>query len=273
MPRPERWPLSQIPDESPAPQAATRGRLSFQDSPGRGSHFCHLLSLSLEKKTTCGFHQLPAPAPPHLPPNRTARATWWRVLFAETVESLAPGQRASLEPQVVCGGKRLRRQLGREAGLCFEGDTGQTCVLTARQAAASLCPGRETGQATAFSQVLGPNVAALQGPWGSRQRGSAWGAGIQLSLRGVGMRAKETAQENSLLAVCDAEPGLGGRQGGSCSHFKWERRPLCREATNPGQPSCYGRGAGIKEGAHMGPTVTVRAGPAPSPHGGGLLFP
>lgn len=148
MPRPERWPLSQIPDESPAPQAATRGRLSFQDSPGRGSHFCHLLSLSLEKKTTCGFHQLPAPAPPHLPPNRTARATWWRVLFAETVESLAPRQRASLEPQVVCvwGGMRLRlrRQLGREAGLCFEGTQDRRVYqLLGRQPQASAQGGRQ----------------------------------------------------------------------------------------------------------------------------------
>lgn len=64
----------------------------------------YFLSPLKKKNKTCGFYQLPAPAPPHLPPNRTARATWWRVLFAETVESLAPGQRASLEPQVVCGG-------------------------------------------------------------------------------------------------------------------------------------------------------------------------
>lgn len=182
MPRPERWPLSQIPDESPAPQAATRGRLSFQDSPGRGSHFCHLLSLSLEKKTTCGFHHLPAPAPPHLPPNRTARATWWRVLFAETVESLAPRQRASLEPQVVCGeGGAAETTAGERGGSLLRGDTGQTCVSTARQAAASLCPGRETGQATAFSRSWGRTWLPCRGP-GEAGRGALRG-GQEFSCR------------------------------------------------------------------------------------------
>lgn len=98
----------------------------------------------------------------------------------------------------------------------------------------SLCPLPETGQATSFSQVLGLSVAVLRGPWECRERGSGgreyschWGVG-------VGMTAQKTAQESSLLAVWDAEPGLGGRRGGSCSNFKWERQPLCRDATNPG---------------------------------------
>lgn len=60
------------------------------------------------------------PRPPHLPPNRNARATWWRVLFPKTIESLATRQRASSEPQVVWG-EQLRQELGRQAGLCFHG--------------------------------------------------------------------------------------------------------------------------------------------------------